>query len=64
MAGLIEEARTLGIKTIFVQPQFSRKTASVLAEALGARVRTADPLAEDLFLALQTFAMQLAEEQG
>jgi zinc transport system substrate-binding protein len=32
---------------IFVQEQFSRKAARMVAEAIGARIETIDPLAED-----------------
>lgn len=44
---LIEEARQEGIKVIFVQPQFSIKSAQVIASAIGGQVVAADPLAED-----------------
>ncbi|MFH1139971.1 MAG: zinc ABC transporter substrate-binding protein [Pseudomonadota bacterium] len=42
---LIERARKDGIKVIFVQPQFSSKSAEVIAKAIGGRVVFADPLA-------------------
>ena len=44
---LIEHARDRGIHLIFVQPQFSRKSADLIAQAVSARVVEADPLAED-----------------
>ncbi len=44
---LIEHARQRGIRVILVQPQFSRKSAELIGRAVGARVVTADPLAED-----------------
>ena len=44
---LIKEARKNGIKVIFVQPQFSEKSAETIAAAIGGRVIFADPLAED-----------------
>ena len=44
---LIEQARDRGIRVLFVQPQFSRKSADLIARAIGARVVEADPLAED-----------------
>lgn len=43
----IEQGRELGIQTILVQPQESRKQAEVLAAALGAEVVEVDPMAED-----------------
>ncbi len=44
---LIDRAVAGGIKVIFVQPQFSAKSARVLAGAIGGRVVYADPLAYD-----------------
>jgi len=44
---LIQEAREDGIKVIFVQPQFSEKSAETIANAIGGKVVFADPLAED-----------------
>jgi zinc transport system substrate-binding protein len=44
---LIREARSENIKVIFTQPQFSVRSAQMIAEAIGARVITADPLAAD-----------------
>jgi zinc transport system substrate-binding protein len=42
---LIQEARELGIKVVFVQPQFSARSARMIADALDGRVLPADPLA-------------------
>lgn len=47
MTQLIELAREKGIRVIFVQPQFSEKAAKVIAEAIGGRVVSVDPLAKD-----------------
>jgi zinc transport system substrate-binding protein len=47
LAEVIEQGRALGIGVIFVQPQFSEKSASVIAAELGARTAVLDPLAED-----------------
>jgi zinc transport system substrate-binding protein len=44
---LIQDARKDGIKVIFVQPQFSEKSAETIAHAIGGKVVAADPLAED-----------------
>ena len=44
---LVQEARKEGIKVIFVQPQFSEKSAETIAHAIGGKVVFADPLAED-----------------
>jgi zinc transport system substrate-binding protein len=44
---LIELARKDGIKVIFVQPQFSEKSADTIARAIGGKVMAADPLAQN-----------------
>lgn len=44
---LIEESRKQGIRVIFVQPQFSTKSAETLAKAIGGEVIFADNLRED-----------------
>jgi zinc transport system substrate-binding protein len=44
---VIEEAKRLGIKVIFVEPQFSRSSAEMVAREIGGRVVAIDPLAED-----------------
>jgi zinc transport system substrate-binding protein len=47
LAAFIEEAKRDKASTIFVQPQFSKESARVVAEEVGARVETLDPLARD-----------------
>jgi zinc transport system substrate-binding protein len=44
---LIRHAREEGIRTIFVQPQFSTRSAEIIAREIGGQVVVADPLAED-----------------
>ena len=44
---LIEHARENGIKFVFVQPQFSARSAKLIAGEIGGQVVFADPLAED-----------------
>ena len=44
---LIEEARKDGIKVIFVQPQFSARSAETIARAIDGQVVLADPLHPD-----------------
>jgi zinc transport system substrate-binding protein len=43
----IETAKRLKLKAIFIQPQFSEKSAKVIAKETGAKVIAVDPLAED-----------------
>ena len=47
LKALIEHARDKGIKIIFAQPQFSAKSAQVVAREIGGQVVLADPLAEN-----------------
>ncbi len=44
---VIEHSRESGIKIIFVQPQFSTKSAKIVAREIGGQVAFANPLAED-----------------
>ena len=44
---LIERARREGIRMVFVQPQFSTKSAQLIAREIGGQVVVADPLAKD-----------------
>ncbi len=47
MARIIAAGREEGIRVIFVQPQFSEKSAQVIARQIGATVVRLDPLAAD-----------------
>ena len=47
LKALIEHAKDNGIKIIFVQPQFSSKSAKLVAKEIGGQVVVADPLAQD-----------------
>ncbi|MDI6797357.1 MAG: zinc ABC transporter substrate-binding protein, partial [Desulfatibacillaceae bacterium] len=44
---LIDTAREKDIRILFVSPQFSQKSAQVVAKAINGRVKTADPLDEN-----------------
>ncbi|MCB2173531.1 zinc ABC transporter substrate-binding protein, partial [archaeon] len=56
---LIKLARKTGIRVIFAQPQFSAKSAEVIARGIGGQVVLADPLAEDWPLNLRTVARKI-----
>ncbi len=47
LANIISEAKERGVKAIFISPQFSRRSAEIVAQAVGASVTTADPLAAE-----------------
>jgi zinc transport system substrate-binding protein len=56
LKALIQHARESDIRVIFVQPQFSSKSASVVARKIGRQVVFADPLAEDWMANLREVA--------
>jgi zinc transport system substrate-binding protein len=58
---LIEHAGEKGIKVIFVQPQFSTKSAELVAREIGGEVVFADPLAEDWLSNLRQVAAKFKE---
>jgi len=47
LAGLVARARAEGVRVIFVQPQFSAKSAEAVATAIGGTVIALDDLAKD-----------------
>lgn len=53
---LIQHARKNGIKVVFVQPQFSTKSAELIAREIGGQVAYANPLAEDWMANLREVA--------
>ena len=56
---LIEHARADGIKVVFVQPQFSTKSAEQISKAIDGRVAVVDPLARDWATNLRKAAEEL-----
>jgi zinc transport system substrate-binding protein len=58
LQALIEHARKAGIKVVFVQPQFSTKSAALVAKEISGKVAFADPLAEDWMANLSTVAKE------
>jgi zinc transport system substrate-binding protein len=61
LAELIEHARAHGIRVIFVQPQFSTRSAEVVARAIDGKVIAVDPLALDWAANLRTVATAFQE---
>jgi len=57
---LIALARKNGIQVVFVQPQFSKKSADAIAGAIGGKVMAADPLAENWAENLENIASSFA----
>ena len=58
---LINKAKEEKVRTIFVQPQFSSKSAGRIAEAIGGRVESIDGLAYDYINNMEDIARKLAE---
>jgi zinc transport system substrate-binding protein len=58
---LITHARQAGIQVIFVQPQFSAKSARIVAKEIHGQVVVADPLAVDWLANLRAVADKLKE---
>lgn len=64
LAMFIEQARREDIQAIFVQKQFSQANAELIARAIGAKIITLDPLAEDYINNLRQVANVLARVLG
>jgi zinc transport system substrate-binding protein len=62
LADLIDRAKKDGVRVIFVQPQFSKKSADVVAKSIGGAVVPINPLSKDYLANLETMAA--AVEQG
>lgn len=61
LANIISEAKERGVKAIFISPQFSKKSAEIIARAIGATVETVNPLAEEWEENLRAVANAIAE---
>jgi zinc transport system substrate-binding protein len=64
LAHVISEARALGIKAVFVQPQFSRSSAEMIAHQIGGHVVAVDPLAENYIENMRHVAQSFADAMG
>jgi zinc transport system substrate-binding protein len=60
LQSLIETARDEGIKVIFVQKQFSARSAEVVAGEIGGEVVEVDPLAREYFTGMRKLAQAFA----
>lgn len=61
LARIIASAKQKDIRVIFVQKQFSKRSARAVARAVGARVIEVDPLARNYFENMKYLAETLAE---
>ena len=60
LARIVKEAKSSGISTVFIEPQFSQQSAKVVADELGAKIQTIDPLAKDWVSNLRYVGAELA----
>jgi len=58
---LVEEAKAKDIKVVFISPEYSTRSAEVIAGEIGGRVRIIDPLAKDIIGNLETITAELKE---
>lgn len=63
LAELTRLARAQGVRTIFVQPQFQGRSTRMLAQALGAEIKSMDPLSVDLASCLKQVAEEIRNAQ-
>jgi zinc transport system substrate-binding protein len=61
LAELITSARRDGVKAIFHQPQFSRRSVETLAREIGGTAVALDPLAEDYLANLEQMAAVISD---
>ena len=59
LARLIEQAREHDVKVIFTSPQFNPQSARVIADAIGGRVVSIDPLARDYIMNMRILLGEL-----
>lgn len=64
LATVIDQAKAAGAQVIVVQPQFSRRSAQTIADAVGAEILVLDPLAKDYEANLRHIAAELASALG
>ena len=64
LAQVIDFANARGIRTVFVQPQFSTRAAEAVARSIGGNVVPIDPLAEDYVTNMKRVARALIGRPG
>jgi zinc transport system substrate-binding protein len=60
LANIIELGKQNKVKAVFVQPQFNKNQAELVAQSLGAKILAIDPLAEDYLINMQKVVELLA----
>jgi zinc transport system substrate-binding protein len=59
LRALIQRAKTQGIKTVFVQPEFDRRAVDVFAQAIGGKAVPMNGLAKDVLADLDDIAVKV-----
>lgn len=59
LAEVIGQARAAGVKVVVTEPQYDRRPAQIVADQVGARLETLDPLQEDWPALMRRLAEQL-----
>ena len=59
LAALIDKAKKEGVKVIFVEPQYSKKTAQTVATAIGGTLVTLDPLPRNYLDGIEDMARRI-----
>lgn len=62
LATIIKEAKEEGATVIFVSPQFSQKSAKIIAKEIGGKILTIDPLSEKWYENMISIAKVFASE--
>lgn len=60
LAALARDLQAHGVKTVFIQPQFDKRAAAAVADAVGASLEPLDPLAENLIENIENIALKIA----
>lgn len=60
LTSILETARKLNVKRVFIQPQFQNKGAKLIAENLGAELIPLDPYSEDYFEMIREIGKRIA----
>ncbi|MEJ5349233.1 MAG: zinc ABC transporter substrate-binding protein [Desulfosoma sp.] len=58
---IIASGKQAGVRTLFVQPQFSKKAAEMVAKEMGAKLEVIDPLAENWMDNLRQVSYRIRE---
>ncbi len=60
VAEIAKQAKDEGVTTIFVQPQFDQSSAQALAESIGGKVESLDPLEKDVIANLRAIGKAIS----